>query len=155
MTTASPSPDPMPDGCSTARSPLHVPVALPISHLPNGKRQNQNISIFIEIPIRAPRHFGLAISATIALYLRNAKKGTFTAVEDEEADIAALTTHAETPPPTVTPISPQLDRFDDATFTWAGILGADADVPADVREMDIYDIPQSRAASWFGSRTQW
>ena len=86
------------------------------------------------------------------MHIRNAKKGTLTSVEDEEAAIAALDTHADTPPRTVTPISPQLDRFDDATFTWAGILGTDATVPADVRELNIYDIPQSRAASWFGSR---
>ena len=89
----------------------------------------------------------------IAMHIRNAKKGTLTSVEDEEAAIAALTTHEDTPPLTITSISPQLDRFDDATFTWAGILGADATVPADVLETDIFNIPQSRAASWFGSRT--
>ena len=78
--------------------------------------------------------------------------GTLTSVENEEAAIAALTSHVDTPPRKVTPISPRLDRFDDATFTWAGILGADATVPAYVRETNIFDIPQSRAASWFGSR---
>ena len=99
------------------------------------------------------QQFGLAISTAIAMHIRNAKKGTLTSVEDEEVAIAALDAHADTPPRTVTPISPQLDRFDDATFTWAGDLGAEATVPADVRETDIFHIPQSRAASWFGSHT--
>ena len=87
------------------------------------------------------------------MHIRNAKKGTLTSVEDEEVATAALDTHADTPPRPVTPISPQLDRFDDATFTWAANLGADATVPADVRETDIFHIPHSRAAAWFGSRT--
>ena len=78
------------------------------------------------------QQFGLAISTAIAMHIRNAKKGTRTSVEDEEAAIAAVATHADTPPRTVTPISPQLDRFDDTAFTWAGILGADATFPANV-----------------------
>ncbi len=61
--------------------------------------------------------------------------------------IAALTSHVDTPPRTVNPITPRLDRFDDATFTWAGNLGADATVPAHVHETNIFDIPQTRAAS--------
>ena len=61
--------------------------------------------------------------------------------------IAALTSHVDTPPRTVTPITPRLDRFDGATFTWAGNLGADATVPAHIHETNIFDIPQSRAAS--------
>ena len=94
------------------------------------------------------QQFVLAISTAVALHIRNTRLSTLASVKDEDAALAALTKHAaETPMRTVTPIIPQLDRFDDTTFTWAGILGANATVPAYVRESDIFSIPQSRAAS--------
>ena len=73
--------------------------------------------------------------------------GAPSSVKDEEVAIADIAPQTDIPTPAISPAMRPLERFNDATFAWAGDLGATTTFPALVRETDIFDIPQDRAAS--------